>query len=54
MLDRLHVSRRLFPAVYFVGERAAVAQQARSPNNATASAARAPSRSRAESLSTRA
>jgi hypothetical protein len=34
LMDRLHLSRRLFPAVYFVGQRrAAIARQARSTND---------------------
>lgn len=36
LLDRLHLSRRLLPAVYFVGNRRAIAQQARNPNNTSA------------------
>lgn len=52
LLDRLHLARRLFPAVYFVGNRRAV--QDLSPKSASALPLRTASRSRAESLSTRA
>jgi SAM-dependent methyltransferase len=45
LMDRLHLSRRLFPAVYFVGQRrAAIGHQARSPNNVSALPLRTASR----------